>query len=121
MLLTRMLVHISPGESFENDTAADNSGKTMTVSEKSLSDTPQDKSNNNSRSKKRQSVSSAKSSTSPLNQLIALKVEQLKKKEEILVSEDIRKKVGLAKQFKDMVDSFGGDRVHAAMIVPKFK
>ena len=94
----------------------------MTVSEKSLSDTPQDKSNNNSRSKKRQSVSSAKSSTSPLNQLIALKVEQLKKqKEENLVSEDIRKKVALAKQFKDMVDSLGGDRVHAAMVVPEFK
>ena len=114
-------VSISPGESFKNANAADNSGKTMTVSAKSLSDTPQDKSNNNSRSKKRQSVSSAKSSTSPLNQLIALKVEQLKKQEEILVSEDIRKKVGLAKQFKDMVDSFDGDRVHAAMIVPKFK
>ena len=94
----------------------------MTVSEKSLSDTPPDKSNNNCLSKKRQSVSSAKSSTSPLNQLIALKVEQLKKqKEENLVSEDIRKKVALAKQFKDMVDSLGGDRVHAAMVVPEFK
>ena len=37
------------------------------------------------------------------------------------MSEDIRKKVALAKQFKDMVDSLGGDRVHAAMVVPEFK
>ena len=66
--LTRILICNSSGKSFEDVNITGNSGKTMAVSENFLSDTPQDKSNNNCRSKKRQSVSSAKSSTSPLNQ-----------------------------------------------------
>lgn len=43
-----------------------------------------------------------------------------KKKEESYVSDDIRKTVALAKQFKELVDCLG-DRVQAALIVPEFK
>ena len=51
-------------------------------------------------------------SSSALQDLVALRLERLreKKKEESYVSDDIRKTVALAKQFKELVDCLG-DRV----------
>ena len=37
------------------------------------------------------------------------------------VDENLRAKVALAKQFKEMTDSLGGDRVTAAKVCPPFK
>jgi hypothetical protein len=49
-----------------------------------------------------------------------LEVRMEKTKEESFVSDDIRKKVALAKKFKELVDCLG-ERVHAAQVVPDFQ
>merc|ERR1739845_130072 len=105
----------------KNDaTDAPNATKRKDTSKTSPLDNSQKKSSKKRRSKSTGSPTKCKASA--INQLISLKVEQLKTKQnqENLVSEGIRKKVALAKQFKEMVDCLG-DPIQAVRVVPDFK